>query len=71
MLLVTLNGLKLLSPRVITKIENKHDDVLKPRKARRRTKDGKQYENLKVLGAGGFTSETETESDIESGDELV
>ena len=69
MLLVTLNGLKLLSPRVIRKIECKHDDVLKPRKVR--TKDGKQYENVKVLGAGGFTSETETESDIESADELV
>ena len=44
MLLVTLNGMKLLSPRTIAAIERKQDAVL-PSRAKRE-KDGRRYDNV-------------------------
>lgn len=51
MLLVTLNGMKLLSPRTIAAIESKHDGVASSRT--KRDKDGQRYDNLiNEVGSG-------------------
>mmetsp|Transcript_18364 Transcript_18364/g.31061 ORF Transcript_18364/g.31061 Transcript_18364/m.31061 type:complete len:1128 (+) Transcript_18364:369-3752(+) len=50
MLLVTLNGMKLLSPRTIAAIERKQDGMLAVRTERK--KDGERYENLNEVGSG-------------------
>mmetsp|Transcript_29121 Transcript_29121/g.43439 ORF Transcript_29121/g.43439 Transcript_29121/m.43439 type:complete len:102 (+) Transcript_29121:2-307(+) len=50
MLLVTLNGMKLLSPRTIAAIERKQDGLLTVRTERK--KDGERYENLNEVGSG-------------------
>jgi len=50
MLLVTLNGMKLLSPRTIAAIERKQDGVALSRT--KREKDGQRYDNLNEVGSG-------------------
>lgn len=50
MLLVTLNGMKLLSPRTIAAIERKQDGILAPRAKRKM--DGQRYDNLNQVVSG-------------------
>jgi hypothetical protein len=52
MLLVTLNGMKLLSPRAIDAIERRQHKVAGGSPSRRKRKDGQHYDNINQVGSG-------------------
>ncbi|KAL7451685.1 hypothetical protein ACHAWC_003502, partial [Mediolabrus comicus] len=52
MLLVTLNGMKLLSPRAIDAIERRQHKVAGGSQSKRKRKDGQHYDNINQVGSG-------------------